>query len=231
MPGTQSQARVAPRRVSSFAMFGGILSGAAVAMYSGDWACSAIGAGVIGAVMTGLAAWMTRNPLRPRSRRMLMRVGAVALIIAAVQTILVRDALRRGAFRDAFGVDPPAALQDLYVERFYAGGPGDMMTLMRFKVDPQIVRQLVATSRSEENSSYNAYLAGTMSWKQLWDSTFAVASTRKVEWWLDAPPLAQPKLHTVGTSSVAPTGGGPIRSTRIVWDDSTGETFVLMTSG
>jgi hypothetical protein len=211
------------------ALLGAIVSGGAVAVFSGDWVCAALGAALIAAAVCGLSAWILRRQTgRGRSwARLMLVILIVALAVAQVSWTNVN--LRRQALQTAFGADPSAGIRDLHVARHYAGGPGDTITLLRFNADSDLVlRLLSASSAQASNSLSQDSRAAGISAAQLWNQSFGFAQSWAGGWWPQtAPALKDPVLY------IKPSAPDemPTSSTTILWDRATGDVYVMLIVG
>lgn len=212
------------------ALIGGAVSGGAVAVLSGDWACAALGAAVIGAALSGLTASILG--WRAGQRRIRVAAGLAALIgvLAVTQVLWTKAALKENAFRTAFGTAPPATLQGLRVKRHYAGGPGDSVTLMRFNAGPELISSLVAgmPASAETEQLLQDFRAKRLSARDLWSKCFGSADPWAGGWWpADAPAMKDPVLY----AKPAHQNQMPPSSTMILWDRGTEDIYVVTTVG
>ena len=145
------------RRLDKFspltmALLGGVCVGAGVSLFSGDWACSAVGLALLSVLLLPIADWLAERALRLRSRgpsrplRVWNRRPQLVLLAAFTVALTGWSRLayrldRPRLFEAALGVPPPAGVTDLRVERHYGGGPGDMVCLIAVPRRPADVRE------------------------------------------------------------------------------------------
>lgn len=219
-----------PFRPVVAAIMGGVASGGAVAIFSGDSACGAIGAALIAAAVCGIAAFLVGQIAARRGFRVRAVIAAIVVAIAIAQVLWVRASLRAESFRTAFGKPMPAAIEDYRVRRYYAGGPGDTVTLMRFRASAETMEALLAGIPIAEDDDLliREFEAGRLSAQELWRDRFNMANHRSARWWpADAPALVSPRLHHQPASFNRP----PPTTVRILHDRATGEVYVLITAG
>jgi hypothetical protein len=201
---------------------GGLVVGIAVAAFSGDWACSAIGLGVVGAVVTGLLVRLLRY-LGPRSHRWVALLPLWVVVMAGGFAGWLRWDLRHRAFREALGVEMPAAIQELAVKRYYAGGPGDSLLLMRFRATPEIVALLTSNlATSSADGRLEEFRAGQLSTSALWHGLFSEAEQFSQKWQASSNPLQDPVLFQSVKLDIRTT---------LLWDRATGNVYVMHTVG
>jgi hypothetical protein len=207
-------------------VMGGLIGGAATFLLSGDWVCTALGSGVLGAVIVAILDMLARLVSRRWLHRRWGRVQQLALLGIVAAGLTVGSSLspsNEALFHQALAVSPPEGVLDLHTGRHYAGGPGDMIVLLRFRCDQQTLEKIVAgrpLTLGEELHDQDSALT----WKMLWGKMKIAESYDRA--WCDVPPMAEPKMYTWSDEA-----SGPIQTVSLLWDAKSGHAYVVYTVG
>lgn len=133
---------------------------------------------------------------------------------------------RDWAFREAFGVDPPAGIRSLRMWRHYEGGPGEHSLIFEFLADEADIRALTAkfgepsvvAQRMPEKRS--AVCGNVEDWMHFFDSYANPSLTNGRNTWRRITPLCGQEMyyHREGAES-----------TLLLWERATGWTVALHT--
>jgi hypothetical protein len=218
-------------------LLGGFGAGMAFSLFSKEWVCSAI----LIAVTGGLLA-VGINTLAPKVLRWFAKskggkktwgyrqqiVVLVALAIGCAATAAFSaGAMQTHVFEMAFDIPPPKSISDLQVESHYAGGPGDLVSLMQFHADRSTIDQLVAHRPMKRDFAVvESYLHGQQDWPTLWSQLRGMSVSFNPAW-ESVPPMSKPEFYEWQSDG----GTGPIQGVRLIWDAATGKAYVEYSSG
>jgi hypothetical protein len=186
----------------------------------GQLVIQAVLGALLGARIVSVAERATRRLVWPRWGRAGERV--VVLLSSAILGLVLWVLLipRPGAlFVDAFNMDAPTSVKQLAARRWFYGGDSEVH--MDFVTDVATIDQIVKSGGLQEAPERtNQFLAGQLTWAEMWFSTIgAQTASRADPAWSAVPPMQQPKLY-VRPSSVKSTGPG------LLWDEATGRAYV-----
>lgn len=117
----------------------------------------------------------------------------------------------------------PATLQELDAERHYVGGPGDMITLLRFNADADVVAALIRSSGATPDDEADTYLPWATAADRRWKTAVGIAE----RWWPVAPSLRDPVLY----SKFSMSAEGVPSSLTILWDRASGDVHAVFSTG
>ena len=205
------------------AVVGAASMGFSTTVFSSDWCCTAIGMGVVGAIVSGIEQLvMSMGWARQYRGRLSLRTGYTLVLGSAVGLLFLSD--RQSVFERAFGMKPPPGLHELSIKRYYVGGPGDDAILIRFTTDQATMQQLLSARSFHEDPEAAALYPADLSWERFWGGLMGnFASSFGGEEWKTAPPMNSPKLYRAGSFGH--------RETKVLRDEATGRTYVLSTLG
>ena len=129
-------------------------------------------------------------------------------------------------FEYAFGIAPPSGVQNIEVSRYYAGGPGDAFTLLRFTADRAAIEESVAFRPFILDSEVVEFVfLPDNGLQRLWHSLFGGFAEYGGEAWEAPSQLNSPEVYKWHGAHSKLTG------VILLWDAGTGEAFVLYTIG
>ncbi|MBN1345941.1 MAG: hypothetical protein JXQ73_24840 [Phycisphaerae bacterium] len=204
-------------------------SGVLVFAFSGDWLCSAIGAGMLtGLIVVTIDVPLCRITTRrgwnvTRVRR--LEIGWALLVIAVVFMYFRVDP--EGLFERVFGVRPPEGIRNLQVERHFQGGPGDAAILLRFQADRSTLERLLANKAFGDCQDWlNELLELYPDPQERWDQIFQPAMlTFASSCWHKTPTISRPVLYR--WDDFAKTGTRVI----LLWDAASESAYVVWLLG
>lgn len=215
--------------------FGSVVTGVAVYFLSGDWVCAAIGAAMLGAMTVPLLDKLIGLAVRVFNRRRDKPIAwgrrqrqALVIVFALGVTMFTRVALHMDEprmFAAAFGIPPPVGVTHLTFDRYYAGGPGDMICLVRFNASRATVDQLVAASKlTLDNDTINLYSTGAYHWENVWNPIGRMAGWHNSDWKMIAP-IEHPLLYHDHRGQFEQP------SVDFIWDPATTNGYVMISWG
>jgi hypothetical protein len=202
-------------------LLGGLATGVATWLFSGDWACSAFSAALLGALAT--AAINVSGRIRARNKWRRPQQLVVVLIVAASLTILMSlIATDAAMFEGAFAIAPPEGVADIRARAYYAGGPGDRIVLVRFQADEPTIDRIISARRlSPAKEDLENYLQGTRSWEQFLRNAMGYAGSFDPAW-RRIPEMAEPRLYEWSSD---------LEHLKLLWDAETGQAYAVYTFG
>ncbi|MBN2445902.1 MAG: hypothetical protein JXO22_04210 [Phycisphaerae bacterium] len=95
------------------------------------------------------------------------------LAVAGVVGVGLGIALRVGpdwAFEEAFGVERPAGVSNVWIRRHYIGGPGEHALIIEFTADPAALARLTTLYKPDANSTRaEQWRAAGGTWEDAWN--------------------------------------------------------------
>lgn len=206
---------------------GGVAGFVFALLFSNDYCCTAVGAGLLGLlVVTLIDKIVCAFPSMQRTRRDVAIRAAVALAIP-LGLALVPPVRFTGsdAFRLAFGFDAPDAVSEFGARRHYVGGPGDNTVFLKFHCKQWVIDDILARRQYVEDNLVGFWNETGHDWNKLVDR---VASVYPVvwptEWWENLDPMVNPQFYRwVDTSD--------IRGTLMIWDPETERVYAVFVQG
>ncbi len=206
-------------------LVGGVVVGVGVFVGSGDWACSAIGYSMLGGVVACAADAVIRRFTSVKWRgKQRLTLLAIIVLLAVLGARLEFTLEKPRLFAEAFHQPLSANVTDLHVERHYAGGPGDMICLMRFQASSQTIDQLAASGMLQRDvKSEEDYSADIRSWDSVW-GTVGTLSGQYGPPWSNRPPMVKPQIYRRDD----PMNQGNVN---MIWDPATQTAYVQLSYG
>lgn len=124
------------------------------------------------------------------------------------------------AFCVTFGLSVPKTVKDVYVRRYYMGGPGDTCILISFTIDRETLGELLHERSLElDDGMTEFYLACDGNIEVFWASAFGTYVDKSEPVW-NPPRLLQPLIYRL------PQSAGGAEAIRVVWDELSGRAWV-----
>ncbi|NLE59929.1 MAG: hypothetical protein GX616_16375 [Planctomycetes bacterium] len=206
---------------------GAVSAGVFTTLVSSDWCCTVFGASVLGGVIAGIGERVTQlrwvEKWRPRP---VVRVLCAACIGVPIGFLFRLDS--RAEFRAAFGVEPPSSVRELQIEKHYAGGPGDSVTLIRFVADQVTLEQILAAKGFREDLDLTRLYSPTQEWDIFWQRLFSnLPSTYGGEAWQSVGPIVSPRVYRFPPNQM----DAVMDTITVLWDPVTGKVWAMRLIG
>ena len=214
-----------PRDAYSRLRSGLVVASAALALvltlfFSNDYCFTALGAAICSLVVVYIVDRVfCATPLIHRRRQAYLRATiALAVPLMLTFTPFFRLANTR-AFQTAFGMLPPAGIEDLSAQRMYCGGPGDYVIQLTFRANAAVIGQITAQREFEIDQQLTQWwIDHDRSWPALVARLSSQFGAARKGWWRNRPPLENPEFWLWRPS-------GTTESTLLIWDAESGRAY------
>jgi len=207
-------------------------------LFSNDWACDAIGMAFMAGLLITIVNWLAlliqagyRRLFPAQSTRRFWGITQqlVLLLFLTAGSVLYAHELipdvNISCFEAAFNMDPPPEISDLYADLHYAGGPEDLVFVMKFHAPRETIQKLIAHRGMSKNTDLEDVFS-LEDWQNFWEAFMGIAFDYEPSWKI-VPPIKHPEIYGyfIDNGHDKPYGAD------LMWDPDTEQTYVVYTNG
>lgn len=207
-------------------VLGMFLTAPAVAYLSKDWCCAPTSGAIVAAIVIGLVDRFLLISLLGQQRG-IRRAQVAVVICCAVGIGFLMKADPNALFQEATSVRPPPGVRHLVIDRnenVPAGG-GEQTILLRFYADRATIEEIAKDGQlTRDDATLDEIKTQGGDWSRVWQAAFSFFAESGGHAWTQAAPMKRPVLFRKNSP-------GSSEFTSLLWDEETGQAFVVYHSG